>query len=227
MHRAEARYTLPTSDAELIARHGSLIDRVARKIAARVGMKDSAEELWSVGALGLLEAARRFDGSRDVRFETFAEHRIRGAMLDELRRLDHLPRRLRADTERAQKTRASLARTLGREPEADEVASALGIGVAELAELEQLKQPVLPLLDALAVSDGQESAESRLERQNRSRRLSAAIAQLSARLQLVLQLYYVEELTFREVAKVLEVSEARVYQLHGDAVGKLKELLAE
>jgi RNA polymerase sigma factor for flagellar operon FliA len=225
MHRAEARYALPNSDAELLARYAQLIDRVTQRVAMRVGLRDRSE-LWSVAALGLLEAARRYDGSRDVRFETFAEHRIRGAILDELRNNDHLPRRLRADTERVAKARAELARELRREPQSDELAAALGIDATELAELEMLKQPVLPLLDAVAVASGEEGADVKVDRQILSRRLAAAIGQLPERLQLVLSLYYVEELTFREIAKVLQVSEARVCQLNGEAVTKLRALLA-
>lgn len=224
MHRAEARYALPSNDAELLTRYAPLIDRVARKLAARLGLANG-DDLWSVGALGLLEAARRFDGAREVRFEAFAEHRVRGAMLDELRNMDHLPRRLRADTEKAARARARLGHELGREPEADEVAAALGITVEELAELELLKQPVLPLLDALSVASGEDGADAKVDRHFLARRLSAAIGQLPERLQTVLSLYYVEELTFREIAKVLKVSEARACQLNGEAVQKLRGLL--
>jgi RNA polymerase sigma factor for flagellar operon FliA len=227
MHRAEARYSLPSSDSELVRRYGGLIDRVARRLAARVGLSHLADELWSVGAMGLLEAARRFDSSRSVRFETFAEHRIRGAMLDELRKMDHLPRRLRADTEKVEKGRAALAKQLGREPATDELAQHLGLSVSELAELEQLRQPLLPLVGALSVVSAEESAEQRVDRALLLRRLTAAITKLSERLQLVLTLYYVEELNLREVAGVLQVSEARACQLHGEAVKRLRALLAE
>jgi RNA polymerase sigma factor for flagellar operon FliA len=224
VHRAEARYSLPKSDAELLTRYATLIDRVAWRVVARVGMPNG-DELWSVGALGLLEAARRFDGERDVRFETFAEHRIRGAMLDELRNMDHLPRRLRADAEKAVKARNALGHELGREATSDEVAAKLGIEVSELAELEQLRQPALPILDALSVPSPEDGADAKLDRALRSKRLATAIGKLPERLQTLLQLYYVEELTFKEIAKVLQVSEARVCQLHGESVQKLRGLL--
>lgn len=227
MHRAEARYSLPTSDSELLRRHGVLIERVGRRLAARVGLSHLADELWSTGAMGLLEAARRYEPSRGVRFETFAEHRIRGAMLDELRKMDHLPRRLRADTERVEKGRAALSAQLGREPSAEELATHLGLDVVELAELEQLRQPLLPLVDALSVAGLDERADARVERMHVVRRLTSAIETLPERLQLVLSLYYVEELTFREIAGLLQVSEARVCQLHGDAVRRLRAQLTE
>lgn len=225
MHRAEARYSLPSSDEELLQRYGSLIERVARRLAGRVGLSHLSDELWSVGALGLLEAARRFDAARSVRFETFAEHRIRGAMLDELRKMDHLPRRLRADTERVEKSRVVLAKQLRREPSSEELAGHLAMPVEELAELELLKQPLLPLVGALAVAVEEESIDDRIDRTLVVKRLIGAIQELNERLQLVLNLYYVEELTFKEAAMVLHVSEARVCQLHGDALRKLRETM--
>ena len=105
MHRALATYASGGGNEadELIQRYSALIDRVARRIAMRTGLQSAFDDLWSAGALGLLEAARRFDGGRGVTFETFVEHRIRGAMLDELRRMDHLPRRLRSRTDDLQK----------------------------------------------------------------------------------------------------------------------------
>lgn len=225
MNRAQASYAKPTSDDALIARYASLIDRVARKLSARVG-RDLADDLWSVGALGLLEAAHRYDPSRAVRFESFAEHRIRGAMLDELRKMDHLPRRLRADTERVDKARGVLGRELGREPTLDELAARLAITIEDLAELEQLRQPLVPLVEALELASAEDGAEARLDKALVGRRLANAIGQLDQRLQLLLSLYYVEELTFREVARLLEVSEARVCQLHGDALRSLRGLLS-
>jgi RNA polymerase sigma factor for flagellar operon FliA len=227
MHRAEARYSLPTADSELLRRYGVLIDRVGRRLAARVGLAHLADELWSVGALGLLEAARRFEPARGVRFETFAEHRIRGAMLDELRKMDHLPRRLRADTERVEKGRAALGRQLGREPTSEELAAHLGLPVDELAELEQLRQPLLPLAGALSVAAPEEGADAKVDRRLLLQRLTRAIEQLNERLQTLLSLYYVEELTFKEIAGLLQVSEARVCQLHGEAVKRLRALLAD
>jgi RNA polymerase sigma factor for flagellar operon FliA len=227
MHRAQARYSLPDSDSELIRRYGGLIDRVARRVAARVGLAHLADELWSIGALGLLEAARRYDAVRNVRFETFAEHRIRGAMLDELRKMDHLPRRLRADTERVEKARGALGRQLGREPTSEELAAHLGLPIDELAELELLRQPLLPLVGALSVAAQDDGADVRVDRALVAQRLARAVSKLTERLQVLLTLYYVEELTFREIARLLEVSEARVCQLHGEALKRLRSLFEE
>lgn len=228
LHRAQHTYAaLPQTDAELLKKFGPLIDRVTRRMAARLGSSTQADELWSVAALGLLDAARRFDGSRAVKFETFAEHRIRGAILDEVRRLDHLPRRLRADTEKVQKGKATLQRELGREPTQDELAEKLAMPVEEVAELELVRAPPVPLEWALEVADDGEGSEGVVDKKRAKERLQKAIEGLNERLQMVLSLYYVEEFTFKEIGKLLQVSEARVCQLHADAVSKLRTRLSE
>jgi RNA polymerase sigma factor FliA len=227
MLRAYARYSQPSdSDAELLARHGPIIERCARRLAARSGHIVSADDLWSAGAMGLLEAARRFDGARDVRFESFAEHRIRGAMLDEMRRMDHLPRRLRNDVERVERARGALAQKLGRDPETHEVAEAMGADPQEVAELLQLVAPPLPMEEEIAAAPtiAQDDAVSRSQLQ---RALAKAIGALPERLQVLLALYYDEELTYREVAKIMGISEPRVCQLHSDAVKRLRVLLSD
>jgi len=227
MHVAHARYaTARTEEGALIARHSGLIDRLARRMAARTGGAVNAGDLWSAGALGLLEASRRFDPSQDVRFESFAEHRIRGAMRDEMRRMDHLPRRLRARTEELSRARSQLTKDLQREPTSDEVAAALGLEVDEVDGLAGLEQPVLPMTWELA-SASEERADDLAGRAELRRLLSAAVGTISERLQLVLSLHYVEGLTYREIAQVLEVSEPRVCQLHAEAVTKLRALLAD
>ncbi|BDG08001.1 sigma-70 family RNA polymerase sigma factor [Anaeromyxobacter paludicola] len=226
MHLAHARYAAAgAEEGALIARHAALIDRAARRLAARTGGAVSADDLWSVGALGLLEAARRFDPAQNVRFESFAEHRIRGAMRDEMRRMDHLPRRLRARTEELGRARAQLTKDLQREPTSDEVAAALGLAVDEADGLAGLEQPVLPMTYELeGVSE--ERADDLVDRAQLRGRLACAVGQLPERLQLVLSLHYVEGLTYREIAQVLEVSEPRVCQLHSEAVRKVRGLLA-
>ena len=229
MNRAVARYEQGAGsgepERELLARHAGLLDRVARRLAARTGGAVSPDDLWSAGALGLLEAARRFDGSRDVRFETFAEHRVRGAMLDELRRMDHLPRRLRAETAKVEAARARLSQASGRDAEPHEIAEELGKSVDEVSELLQLTMPPLQADDALLGADG-EDADDALAAAERRRALADAIAALPERLRILLALHYDEELTYREIAKVLGVSEPRVCQLHSEAVKRLREALA-
>jgi len=229
-HRALTAYAAPPPDTEqpaaLIHRYRSLIQRVVRRVAFRIGNPDAAEELWSAAALGLIEAARRFDGSREVKFETFAEHRMRGAVLDELRRNDHLPRRLRTRSEEISRAKAQLSTQLCRDASPEEVASALKLDVTEVANVEMASAPPLPLADALSEPSGETSAEESLSKREAVEAMANGIATLPERLQLVLSLYYVEELTLKEIAQVLGVSEPRVCQLHGEALKKLREKLS-
>jgi RNA polymerase sigma factor for flagellar operon FliA len=174
--------------------------------------------------MGLLEAARRFDAARDVRFETFAEHRIRGAMIDELRRMDHLPRRLRDQAEQVERAHARLGQDLKREPTTDELSAAVGVGAEELASLFSVMQPHVQVLDTLPAPIA--PSDEQLERAEQVRALTAAIAALPERLQTVLALHYTEGLTYREIAKILDVSEPRICQIHREATEKLRAELA-
>jgi len=227
MHRAHAAYERPQSnDADLINRFATTLDRLARRCASRTGGAVQADDLWSAGALGLLDAAGRFDAAKGVRFETFVEHRIRGAMVDELRRLDHLPRRLRAKTDEAATARKVLESELGRPVSTDEVATKLGVSAEEVDGLEGLSQPPLPLLELHAELTGAPASQHEaFERKQQSGLIAAAIAALPERQRTVLGLVYVEGLTYREVAQVLEVSEPRVCQIHGEAIKALRAKL--
>lgn len=230
MHRALATYAAGKSEAsDLVQKYGPLIDRVARRIVMRTGLGSVFDDLWSAGAIGLLEAARRFDPSRGVTFETFVEHRVRGAMLDELRRMDHLPRRLRSRTDDVQRARQKLQAQLGREASTEEVAAELKLDMEEVGGIEALMEPHVPLDRVTSVSsEGEEPGiEDRLMRAEIAAVLTREIKALPERLQLVLALHYVEGLTYREIAKILDVSEPRVCQLHGDGMRRLRAAMAD
>jgi RNA polymerase sigma factor for flagellar operon FliA len=232
IRRALATYASSTTDADdLIQRYAPLIDRVARRIAARTGLRSAFDDLWSAGALGLLEAAPRFDAARGVSFETFVEHRIRGAMLDELRKMDHLPRRLRSRTDDVQKVKQKLAAQLGREATTEEVAQALNMDLEELSGLEALLEPHVPLdkaTHALVSGEGHEpTVEEKIERAQLAKALAEGFKKLPERLQVVMGLHYVEGLTYREIAKMLDVSEPRVCQLHADGLKRLRAMIPE
>jgi len=224
MHRAHARYAVEArGDEALVERHAPLVDRVARRLASRTGGAVAADDLWSAGAMGLLEAARRYDPSRDVKFESFAEPRIRGAMIDEMRRMDHLPRRLRAQVERIDRARSQLAQQLGREPAGDEVAEAVGLPVDEADALLQLGMPQAQVFEGL-VAD-LPGADDQVARAQAARALAGAVGQLPERLQLILALHYDEGLTYREIARILDVSEPRICQLHAEALKRIRKIM--
>lgn len=225
MHRSSSAYLAAADDeSALIVRHRALIDRVTRRVASRTGGAVSAEELFSAGALGLVAAAQRFDPSRDVNFETFAEYRVRGAVLDELRAMDPLPRRLRADTDKVKKAATKLQHELGREATTEELAVATGKSCDEVMNLQVVAKPVEPMTELLAGSLGssEPSAEDGLAKKQLVRKLSAEVGKLNPRQQLVMQLHYVEGLTYKEIGGILEVSEVRICQIHKEALSNLK-----
>ena len=225
MHRALKSYSAARNpETELLTRYASLLDRHARRLALRTGTHASIDDFWNAGAVGLIEASRRYDAESGVPFEAFVEHRVRGAMLDELRRMDHLPRRLRTQTDALTKGRKKLNQELGRECTLDELAAELKMDVSEVAELESLTQPMVEVdLELPAIE--MEGADDRLGRTQTISRLTEAIGTLNERLQLIMSLVYVEGFTYKEVAAILKVTEARICQLHREAVTKLRAVM--
>jgi RNA polymerase sigma factor for flagellar operon FliA len=227
MHRAIATYvsTVPelSDEAALLEKYQALVERVARRLVWRTGMQSAYDDLWSAGALALLEAGHRYDPAKGASFATFAEHRVRGAMLDELRSMDHLPRRLRNRTDDMAKAKRKLEEELGREATVDEIAKELDLEVDEVAGIAALMEPHLPLDSVLHRVSSLDDSNASLERAETVKRLTRALEALPERLRMVLALHYDEDLTYREIAKLMQVSEPRVCQLHGDALKKLRE----
>lgn len=232
MHRAALSYATSAppqtmSDDQVVRTWAHLIDRVARRISARTANTVQPGDLWSVGALGLIDAYHRYDPARAVKFESFAEHRIRGAMIDELREMDHLPRRMRAEADKVRKARIALGNKFGREPTIDELAAHTSMSIEDIEALEAVAAPAAPLIPELPVPSLDTMQDEQLDHAERVRRMTGAIEGLNVRLQTVLSLHYVEGFTYKEIAGALQVSEARVCQLHGEAVKKLKGILED
>ena len=230
---------LETRD-ELVMQNVALVKSLAQRLAQRLPSQVQVEDLVSAGVLGLIEAAGRYKSSLGVPFQAFARRRIHGAMLDALRDLDWAPRSLRRLRRDVDSAVASERARLGREPEEQEIASALGMTVAqyeraleqlrtlELAAARELDAPTAdgtPLLE-FCVDPG-ESAVQTIERQELRTHLAEAIGQLPERERQILALYYEEELTLAEIGEVIGVCESRVCQLRGLAVTRLRTLLRE
>lgn len=231
VHRAIATYASGVSaasdEAALLEKYRDLVERLARRLVWRTGMQNAYDDLWSAGALALLEAGRRYDPGRGASFATFAEHRVRGAMIDELRSMDHLPRRLRNRTDDMVKAKRKLEEILGREATVDEIAKELELEVDEVAGIAVLMEPHLPLDSVLHRMSSGDDSDATLERTETIRRLAHALEALPERLRMVLALHYDEDLTYREIAKLMQVSEPRVCQLHADALKRLREEMAQ
>jgi len=199
----------------------------------------SVEDLYSCGVLGLMEAVDGFDPSRLVKFVTYAIPRIRGAIIDELRALDWIPRSLRQRTGQLQAAYTELEQELGRPAGDSELCERLQLQPQQFYELlDQASRITLLSLDELMylgddcpvsrlapAGDGSESIRAQIHRDEVIALLEAAIEQLPERERLVLVMYYVEELTLKEIGEVLHVTESRVCQLHSKAVLRLRARL--
>jgi RNA polymerase sigma factor for flagellar operon FliA len=238
--RMSAQAARLESRDELVMQNVALVKSLAQRLAQRLPSQVQVEDLVSAGVLGLIEAAGRYKSSLGVPFQAFARRRIHGAMLDALRDLDWAPRSLRRLRRDVDSAVASERARLGREPEEQEIASALGMTVAqyeraleqlrtlELAAARELDAPTAdgtPLLE-FCVDPG-ESAVQTIERQELRAHLAQAIGELPERERQILALYYEEELTLAEIGEVIGVCESRVCQLRGLAVSRLRTLLRE
>ena len=220
--------------SHLAVHYRPLVRMVAHRTAERLPGHVEPADLVQSGVFGLLEAIDRFDPDRCSRFESYAVPRIRGAVLDELRAQDWVPRTVRLRFREAERVRAELAVSLRRTATEREVAEALGLPPSELGSA--AAAPVLSVeqlragsggavLDTLACA-GPDPAAAHQEQETR-RLLWCAVAQLGDRDRLVLRLYYLEDRTLAEIGRMLGVTESRVSQLHGRLVARLRVRLAE
>ncbi len=214
---------------ELVMAHLGLVKRVAIHLRARVPAFMELDELIQVGMIGLLEAARSFDLSKGVEFENYAHSRVRGAMLDEVRRLSFLPRSAVAFNKSHNETVHTLASELGRAPTQLEIAEFMGKDIEEFHKdrgkawqfetysMEVVNEEVMNIADTR-----DQQPEAIVEHAQVMDAVTAAIEDLPEREQLVMQLYYVEELNLKEIGEVLGVSESRVSQILSVVVKKLR-----
>jgi RNA polymerase sigma factor for flagellar operon FliA len=215
---------------ELVLRCMPLVRRVAANVASRLPASVELSDLTQEGFVGLIHAAQKFDEGKGVRFWTYAELRIRGAMLDSLRGLDSVPRSVRRKRRALDKATAELEGQLGRAARDEELAKAVELSVEELRIMrEQVRsaenrQPADGFDVTLAqLSDPQAlDPHEGLERTETEALLSRAIEALTERERLVITLYYHEELTMKEVGEVLGVNESRVSQIHSKAIRHLR-----
>ncbi|MCB0413817.1 MAG: FliA/WhiG family RNA polymerase sigma factor, partial [Bdellovibrionales bacterium] len=211
------------------------------KIASRLPANIELDDLISCGVIGLMDAIEKFDPSRDNKFKTYAEFRVRGAILDELRSQDWVPRSIRDKSKVLDKTIALLEQDLGRTPTDEEIAKALNVTVEEFHDLVNQVRPVslLSIDDAQTFSttdkksilnllEGSKLANpyNQLNIKKVKDIVAKAIEDLPERQRLVLSLYYYEDLNLKEIGKILRVTESRVSQLHAQAISRLRAKLA-
>ncbi len=227
---------------EIVLAHLSLVKYLAGRLAVKLPAFVGQEDLESYGIFGLLEAVEKFNPDLGVTFKAYAYSRIRGAMIDEIRKLNWIPRTLWQKIQFLNTTRERMQKELGEQVPSTTLAEAMGITVAELYKLEgQINLLSLSSLDeTISVADGErvrwgdmihdpESPDplDLIEKEESRRLLVEAIEELPDKDRTVLALYYQEELTLKEIGKVLDVSESRVCQLHTRALNRLRSKLEQ
>lgn len=227
---------------KLITEYAPLIKFIAQKIAVRLPSNIELDDLISAGVIGLMDAIDKWDPTRDNKFKTYAEFRVRGAILDELRSQDWVPRSIRDKAKLLDKTVQTLESDLGRTATEEEIAKAMNISMDEFHDLLNQVRPVslLSIDEAQSFSNvDKKSILNILEGTKLNNPyvqlniktvkdvVTQAIEELPERQRLVLSLYYYEDLNLKEIGKVLRVTESRVSQLHAQAVSRLRGKLAQ
>ena len=221
---------------ELILKHSHLVKYIADRMAVKLPPNVSRDELISAGIVGLLDSLDKFDSKVGIKFQTYAEHRIKGSILDELRKMDWIPRSIRKDIHRVENAMAAAISKLDREPEDFEVAQEMKIDIDSYHKIIGRTKGIGKLSLDATMPDGSTpkfaqqisdipSPFDALKRKELKQVLSKAISTLSKKEQLVLSLYYYDEMTLKEIAKILELTESRVSQVHSKAVIRLKTKL--
>jgi RNA polymerase sigma factor for flagellar operon FliA len=222
---------------QLVGEHLGLVKRIACHLLGRLPATVQLEDLVQSGTIGLLEAARHYDPRQGASFETYAGIRIRGAMLDEVRRNDWTPRSVHRNARRVSAAIREVEGETGREAHGREIAAALNVGLDEYHAMARDSVAArLFSLNDLTEEDGnfddllpgdEPGPEEEFDREAFRRDLAEAVSGLPEREQLVMSLYYEQELNLREIGGVLGVTESRVCQLHGQALARIRARLAD
>ena len=225
---------------ELVVMYMRVVKYVAGRIAIHVPSSVEMDDLIGWGVLGLLDAVEKFDPTQNIKFSTYATFRIRGAIIDEIRSLDWAPRSLRAMARRVGGAREKLRHEQGAEPSTEDIAKEMDATEEQVENcISQIQTAqVLSLDDYVPSTDradvrkvdivedpSAETPEAQAELRERQVRLVESILGLAEQQQKVLNLYYYEELTLKEIGAVLEVSESRVCQIHGAALKELRKVV--
>jgi len=218
---------------ELIKRYIPLVKYIADRMAIRLPSHVSKDDLIGAGIMGLLDAVDRYDQNKKESFRSYVEQRIRGAMLDELRRMDWVPRSVRKEIQKVEEVTLNLWTKKGKMPDNTEIAKAMGMDLDSFYKLLDKAKGInlISLDDTLPdgktpiytqIPSDEKSAFDLLRLKDLKKILKDLIKQLSPKEQMVISLYYFEELTLKEIAKVMNLTESRISQLHSSAIMKLR-----
>lgn len=227
----------PQVREEIIVEYASLVKVVAGRLSMYLGYNVEYEDLVSYGIFGLIDAIDKFDLTKNVKFETYASLRIRGAILDQIRKMDWIPRSVRQKQKMIDSANARIEASLGRAATDEEIAEALEISIDDYYTMQgQTKVTNLVSLDEFVEQGSEmrmdptgnshfEQPDKAIEKEEMTKMISEALTELTDKERQVVMLYYYEEMTLKEISMVLEVSESRVSQLHTKSLTKLKKKL--
>lgn len=226
----------------MIVKYAYLVKFIAMRISARLPSNVIVDELISAGCLGLIDAVDKFDPAKDVNIKTYAQYRIKGAILDELRSMDWYSRSMRKKMQDIDAAILAVESREGRPAQENEIATELGVDIEKYFKmLSDIHGAALLSLDAF-VSSGDDASKKKtfqehlqggvdpdrkIETKELKGVIAASIKKLSEKEQIVISLYYYDELTLKEIGKVLDLTESRVCQIHTTAVIKMRSRLKE
>ncbi|WP_207751325.1 sigma-70 family RNA polymerase sigma factor [Anaeromonas frigoriresistens] len=219
---------------KLIEEYAYIIKIVASRMYNYYGGKVEFDDLMGFGALGLIDAIDKFDPYRGAKFETYAQLRIRGTIIDNLRKLDWVPRALRAKSKLIERTIYNLENKLHRDVTSEEISKELNIPVKEVEViLKEINSFNITSLDEIILNNGEQpldisdDPQNIMEESEYIETLTDIILELPEKEKMVITLYYYEELNYKEIGKVIDLSESRISQIHSKAIKKLKNQLSK
>lgn len=228
----------PAAPQPIVEDYAPLVKRIAQHMMVRMPASVQLDDLIQAGMIGLLEAAQKYDASQGASFETYAGIRIRGAIIDEMRRGDWVPRSVHRNSRRINEAITEVENREGRDAASQEVADVLGVTLDEYHSMSQdaMSGRLFSIEESFAeeepyshdnagVSPAFTPPHSQVHKDNLKRSIAEHIKNLPEREQLVLSLYYDEELNLKEIGQILGVSESRVSQIHSQAALKLRSRL--
>lgn len=227
---------------KLVLFHMRTVRYIAGRMAIHVPASVEMDDLVGWGIMGLMDALEKYDHTQDIKFSTYASIRIRGAIIDQIRSLDWAPRSLRSMARKVGAAKEKLRQQKGAEPDTDEIATELGTTAEHVEDtISQIQTAQVLALDNYLPSEEKEDVRkvdvtsntaapdpsTLAQRNERQERLVTAILELPDQMQKVLNLYYFEELTLKEIGAVLDVTESRICQIHSAAMKKLRKVMQE
>jgi len=204
---------------KIIIEYAPLVRVVAGRLSMYLGYNVEYEDLVSYGIFGLIDAIDKFDRGKDVKFETYASLRIRGSILDQIRKMDWIPRTVRQKRKKIEEAIKQIETKTGRNASDEEIAQELGIGEEELNDW----QTQLNVTNVISLNEFVEQGGEPVQEEELKKVLMESLELLTEKEKKVILLYYYEDLTLKEISSILEVSESRVSQLHTKALLKMRK----